>query len=378
MVFAGSEFTTSGLLGTDTVTSVTLASAGAVPTATVAGSPYPITPSAAVGTGLSNYAITYVAGELTVTAAPLTIAADDQSKPSGATFVFAGTEFSTIGLLNGDTVDSATLASAGAPAGAAPGTYPITISAGVGTGLANYAITYVPGTFTVGNTVPTVGDASVTTDATVLVAGAVVVADPDTGQTVTLTIASTPANGTATVAQDGSFTYQPIGTWTGQDSFTIEGCDDNAVPACATGSVTVAVYPVAVPDAGVTSEGETVEVDVQANDIGDAGAPQIVTMPAHGTATIGSIIYTPDPDFAGTDAVVYRVCSPNDQTLCDDATLTITVASDAPPTDADQVIATPLGPVGSGMLQLAGALVLLLVSGCGAAALIWRRRPVIQ
>ena len=51
VVFAGTEFTTSGLLGPDTVTSVTLASAGAAATATVAGSPYPITPSAAVGTG---------------------------------------------------------------------------------------------------------------------------------------------------------------------------------------------------------------------------------------------------------------------------------------------------------------------------------------
>ena len=140
----------------------------------------------------------------------------------------------------------------------------------------------------------------------------------------------------------------------------------------------MAVYPVAVPDAGVTSEGETVEVDVQANDIGDAGAPQIVTPPAHGTATIGSIIYTPDAGFAGTDQVVYRICSPNDQTLCDDATLTITVSSDAPPTDADEAIATPLGPVRMGLVQVAGMLVLVLVAGLGAAAIIRRRRPVVD
>ena len=98
-------------------------------------------------------------------------------------------------------------------------------------------------------------------------------------------------------------------------------------------------------------------------------------MPAHGTATIGSIIYTPDTGFAGTDQVVYRVCSPNDQTLCDDATLTITVASDAPPTDATATIGTPLGPVGMGLMQLAGALALLLVSGCVTAAFLRRRRP---
>ena len=74
VVFAGTEFTTSGLLGTDAVTSVSLASPGAVATATVAASPHPITPSAAVGSGLSNYAIAYVAGALTVTPATAAIA----------------------------------------------------------------------------------------------------------------------------------------------------------------------------------------------------------------------------------------------------------------------------------------------------------------
>ena len=60
-----------GLQGTrHASTSVTLTSTGAPATATVAGSPYAITASAAVGTGLANYAITYVDGSLTVTAAP--------------------------------------------------------------------------------------------------------------------------------------------------------------------------------------------------------------------------------------------------------------------------------------------------------------------
>ena len=128
------------------------------------------------------------------------------------------------------------------------------------------------------------------------------------------------------MAQDGSFTYTPTGTFTGRDTFTIQGCDDAQVRRATTGTVTVTVFPVAVDDAAVTSSGETVEVDVQANDIGDAGTPTIVVGPAHGTASIGSIIYTPDAGFSGTDEVTYRVCSPNDETVCDDATLTITVA----------------------------------------------------
>ena len=120
--------------------------------------------------------------------------------------------------------------------------------------------------------------------------------DPDSGQVVTLAIVSGPGDGTATIGQDGSFTYIPTGTFTGVDTFAIEGCDDATVPLCVTGTVTITVVPMAVDDAAVTSAGETVEVDVQANDIGDAGAPTIVAGPAHGTASIGSIVYTPDPE----------------------------------------------------------------------------------
>ena len=302
-----------GLLGTDNVDSVTLASPGAPATATVAGSPYAIVASNAVGSGLANYSITYVDGSLTVDPAALTITADDQAKPFGVDFVFAGTEFSVTGLVNADTVDSATLSSPGAPAAAAPGTYPIDISVAVGSGLANYTIAYVDGALTVGNTAPSVGDADVTTDATVPVSGAVTVVDPDTGQTVTLSISSPPSHGTATVAADGTFSYTPAGTYTGHDAFTIEGCDDHAPSACDTGTVTVAVYPVAVDDdARIATDGGTVEVDVQANDIGDAGDVTIVAGPAHGSARVGSIIYTPDAGYDGTDQVVYRICSPND------------------------------------------------------------------
>jgi hypothetical protein len=66
VTFAGTEFTTSGLVNGDTVTSVTLASSGAAANASAAGSPYPIILSAAVGGGLTNYTITYVDGVLSV------------------------------------------------------------------------------------------------------------------------------------------------------------------------------------------------------------------------------------------------------------------------------------------------------------------------
>src|SRR4029077_12000567 len=110
--FDGTEFTTTGLVGTDTVDTVTLTSTGAAASAT-AGT-YAIDASTAVGSGLANYAISYVPGTLTVGTPVLTITADDQTKTYGTTFTFDGTEFSTTGLLNGDTVDAVTLTSTGA------------------------------------------------------------------------------------------------------------------------------------------------------------------------------------------------------------------------------------------------------------------------
>ena len=119
----------------------------------MADSPYAIVASAAVGTGLANYDISYVDGDLTVTARELEITADDQTKTYGETFTFLGTEFTISDgtLAVGDSVDSVTLNSAGAAASAnvAGSPYAIVASAAVGTGLANYDISYVDGDLTV-------------------------------------------------------------------------------------------------------------------------------------------------------------------------------------------------------------------------------------
>ena len=64
VTFTGKEFTTTQLFAQDAVTSVTLNSTGAPATAGIGT--YPIVPTAAVGSGLSNYAITYTNGTLSV------------------------------------------------------------------------------------------------------------------------------------------------------------------------------------------------------------------------------------------------------------------------------------------------------------------------
>jgi hypothetical protein len=125
VTFAGTEFNTSGLLNSDSVSSVTLTSTGAASTATVSGSPYTIVPSAASGTGLGNYSINYVNGALTVTTASLTVAVNPATSVYGAAFpTFTGT---VTGVLNGDgiTASYSTMATPTSPVG---GSYTITAS----------------------------------------------------------------------------------------------------------------------------------------------------------------------------------------------------------------------------------------------------------
>ena len=80
--FAGTEFTASGLVSGDSVTRVTLASAGAAASAAVGI--YPISSSAAVGSGLNNYTINYVSGTLTVDT-PVIVPATQWTTPAGLT-----------------------------------------------------------------------------------------------------------------------------------------------------------------------------------------------------------------------------------------------------------------------------------------------------
>src|SRR5204862_6279158 len=77
--------------------------------------------------------------------------ASNRTKTYGQTVTFAGTEFTLAGLVNGDTVTSATLTSSGAAATASSGGSPYAIvpSGATGTGLSNYTIGYVNGSLTV-------------------------------------------------------------------------------------------------------------------------------------------------------------------------------------------------------------------------------------
>jgi len=150
LTFTGSEFTTGILYNDDAVTGVTLTSTGMAATAMVAGSPYAIVPSAAVGSGLGNYTITYENGSLTVTPAPLTITPDDQTMTYGGRLPSLTVTYT--GLVNGDTPGTFTTAGNTPPsvttvsAKSHAGTYAITAS---GASNPNYTINYGTGTLTI-------------------------------------------------------------------------------------------------------------------------------------------------------------------------------------------------------------------------------------
>ena len=115
LTFAGTEFMASGLTNGDSVTSVTLASSGAVGTAAVAS--YPIVASAAIGSGLGNYSISYADGTLTVTAAtPVTINGPVMLNDGNMQLTFtggdAGVSYQIQANTNLSTVDWTTLSTA--------------------------------------------------------------------------------------------------------------------------------------------------------------------------------------------------------------------------------------------------------------------------
>ena len=176
--------------------------------------------------------------------------------------------------------------------------------------------------------------------------------DPD-GDNLTATIASNPANGTATIDPDTQIaTYTPNAGFIGEDSFTYQVCDDGEPVLCATATVTITVgdvtannAPNAEDDSIVTQLNQLIGVGVLANDSDPDGddltITTISTNPANGTAEIvgfnnSAINYTPGFNFIGVDSFEYVICDPLG--LCDTAWVTVTVINpggNLPPTAID-------------------------------------------
>ena len=202
----------------------------ALSTSATAASPvgtYPITPS---GLTSSGYAITPVAGTLTVTKAPLSVIAPSPSRAYGAANPSLMPSYT--GFVNGDKATSLTTqptCSTTATTASPVGTYPVTCTGGASS---NYAITYVAGTLTIA-----IPDRYVTPLNTTLTVTAPGILALTGGSVSSITITKAP-QGSLTMQTSGAFTYIPKSGFSGTDTFAFRATVNGTLAP----AVTVTIY----------------------------------------------------------------------------------------------------------------------------------------
>ncbi len=177
--------------------------------------------------------------------------------------------------------------------------------------------------------------------------------DPN-GDPLTVTILTQPKNGTATLNPDKTITYTPNNNYVGDDTFRYFICDNGTPSLCDTAYVFIQVNddpldandpPYAANDYYVIPEDSFVNGNVLLNDSDPNGDSLIVTPtpllnPTNGTVTLnpnGTFLYTPNPNYHGLDSFIYRVCDDGVPSLCDTATVYITITPRNDPPVAENI-----------------------------------------
>ena len=151
-------FSSGGFFGNDGVNSVALmylgsnSVAGSVNAGSYSGGLVASNAVAKGGTILSNYSITYVAGNLVINAAPITVTADNQTMAYGSSSL-PNLTYATTGLKNGDSPFTGGLATSATVFNGTPGTASnvgtYTINQGTLNAGSNYILNFVPAALTV-------------------------------------------------------------------------------------------------------------------------------------------------------------------------------------------------------------------------------------
>ncbi|MDH3539411.1 MAG: Ig-like domain-containing protein, partial [Acidimicrobiia bacterium] len=187
------------------------------------------------------------------------------------------------------------------------------------------------------NDPPVAGADSVATDEDAAVTFEILANDFDqegAALTVSAYDGTSAAGGTVTCTPAGSCTYTPPPLYSGPDSFTYTVSDGSG--GFHTTTVSIKIGPVnnrpsagddtaaATEDVPVTITAASLLIDDSDPD-NDPLAIDSVTDGANGTALLvgGDVVYTPAPDFNGSDTLTYTVCDPGG--LCDTATIAVTV-----------------------------------------------------
>jgi gliding motility-associated-like protein len=156
-----------------------------------------------------------------------------------------------------------------------------------------------------------------------------------------VTIILPPANGVTSGIDPvtGFITYTPNLNFNGVDSLIYQICDLGSPVYCDTAWVYITVGPVNDPPVAVTDTASTLEdtpilIGIEANDYDvdgnlDPNSVVIITPPLFGNATFNpandSLLYVPNPNFFGTDSLLYSIC--DSAGLCDTAWVYITIQS---------------------------------------------------
>ena len=168
--------------------------------------------------------------------------------------------------------------------------------------------------------------------------------DPNPNQTLSKPmIVTSPSCGTATVNEDGTIGFTSNNGFIGTCTLTYSICDNGSPILCDTTTVTITVTetpvinninlpPVALDDAHSDYVNVVQKGNVGDND-SDPNAAQtlsfaLINAPNHGTVTVtteGGYSYTPALNYVGTDNFTYKVCDSGSPSLCDTATVYLTV-----------------------------------------------------
>jgi subtilisin family serine protease len=219
-----------------------------------------------------------------------------------------------------------------------------TVSDGSHTDTGSVAVTVTPV-----NDNPTAANDSVTANGNTAATVAVLANDSDIdGDSLTVTGATTPANGSATVNGDNTITYQATGSYSGPDAFDYTISDGHGGTATGHVSVTVIPFnapPVAGDDTATVAEDGSVDVPVLANDSDPESGPLSVSAAgpaAHGSVSIngnGTIHYAPAANYNGPDSFSYTV--QDNVGFTDTGTVTVTVSPvNDPPTAVNDAVST--------------------------------------
>ncbi|MEO0312265.1 MAG: hypothetical protein RIQ89_1922, partial [Bacteroidota bacterium] len=168
--------------------------------------------------------------------------------------------------------------------------------------------------------------------------------------TASIVIIDPPSFGTVTVDTiTGAITYDPIPNFQGTDTLVYQVCDNGLPITCDTAMVIINIGPVNDPpqanddfnvtyiNTSISGIAVTNDFDIDGNLIFINTTP--IINPSNGTVTInadGSYFYTPSSGFIGLDFFTYAICDNNNPSLCDSATVWITVIPQ-PSTDSSNI-----------------------------------------